>query len=450
MITKNQAKKIIDLALAHAKGKADAAEVLVSSSEVATSRFANNGMTQNQAPSATSVSVRVLVGGRQARLSANDTSAKAVRQLVDNAIVVAKLLEKDPEMLPLYKPAGAPGNDSQVSRFDRKTAAFTPEARAAAISRIIAVAKPHTLNGAGTFSSGASVFAIGNSEGLFEFHQETEAECSVTMTASDSSGWAKAHNPAVSLIDTEAMAKRAAEKALASANPADIDPGKYTVILEPSAVLDLLGWFWSDFAGTSHLDQLSCFLNKVGQKVLGDNITIRDDAFHPLQAGAPFDGEGLSRTVVTLVENGVIRNLVHGRRSAAKFGVNPTGHGVTEPSSMGEYPVNIVVEGGSTSLDEMIASTDKGILLTRVWYVREVDPATKIVTGMTRDGTFLVEGGKVKQGVKNLRFNVSLIEMLNNVVALGPSVRTAGEEGFPAVVPAMKVNNFKFASTTRF
>lgn len=449
MITKKQAKKIIDLALAHAKGKADAAEVIVSSSEVATSRFANNGMTQNQAPSSTGVSVRVLVDGRQARLSVNDTSAKAVRQLVDNAIVIAKLLEKDPELLPLYQPECS-GNGSQISRFDRKTAAFSPVARASAISKVIAVARAQKLNGAGIFSSGASVLAIGNSAGLFEFHQETEAECSITMTAPDSSGWAKAHNPAVSLIDAQAMAGRAADKALTSRSPSEIDPGKYTVILEPSAVLDLLGFLWYDFAGTSHLDQLSCFLNKVGQKLLGDNITISDDAFHPLQAGSPFDGEGLPRTAVKLVENGVIKNLVYGRRSAAKFGVKPTGHGVTEPSSMGEYPVNIVVEGGSTSLDEMIASTDKGILLTRVWYVREVDPATKIVTGMTRDGTFLVEGGKVKQGVKNLRFNVSLIEMLNNVVALGPSQRTAGEESFPAVVPAMKVNNFNFASTTRF
>ncbi|HEY9869944.1 MAG TPA: TldD/PmbA family protein [Candidatus Obscuribacterales bacterium] len=449
MITEKQAKKIIDLALSHARGKADGAEVHVMASDVATSRFANNGMTQNQAPSAVTVSVRVLVDGRQARLSGNQTSAQAVRQLVDNAISAARLLERDPNLLPLHKPTGDDGARN-VARFDRKTAVMSPDQRAERIASIIDVARSHDLSAAGTFSSGANVLALGNSEGLFAFHRESEAECSITMTARDSSGWAKAHSPQAAMIDSEAMARRAAEKALASRNPGEIEPGKYTVILEPSAVLDLLVFLWYDFAGTSHLDQLSCFLNKVGQKVLGSNMTIHDDVYHALQAGAPFDGEGLPRQVITLVENGVVKNLVYGRRSAGKFGVAPTGHGVMEPSAMGEYPLNIVIAGGSTSIDEMIAATDRGILLTRVWYVREVDPATKIVTGMTRDGTFLVEGGKIKQGVKNLRFNVSLIEMLNNVVALGPSLRTAGEEGFPAVVPAMKVDNFNFSSTTRF
>src|SRR5262249_11522398 len=186
--------------------------------------------------------------------------------------------------------------------------AFSPDSRAAAIASMIAVAKAQQLSAAGTFSSGSNAFAIGNSEGLFEFHSETEAESSVTITAADSSGWAKAHNPQAALIDAAGMARRSADKAASSRNPVEIPPGKYTVILEPSAVLDLLGFLWYDFAGTSHLDQLSCFLGKVGQKVLGDNITIRDDAFHPLQAGAPFDGEGLPRTVVTLVENGVIKN----------------------------------------------------------------------------------------------------------------------------------------------
>src|SRR5262249_55047193 len=192
----------IDLALAHAKGKADAAEIYVTASDVATSRFANNGMTQNQAPASTSVSVRVLVDGRQARLSTSQMSARAIRQLVDNAVIAAKLLDKDPELLPLYKPAGSAGNGSIVSRFDRKTAAFSPDSRAAAIASMIAVAKAQQLSAAGTFSSGSNAFAIGNSEGLFKFHLETEAESSVTITAANSSGWAKAHNPQVALIDT--------------------------------------------------------------------------------------------------------------------------------------------------------------------------------------------------------------------------------------------------------
>jgi predicted Zn-dependent protease len=270
------------------------------------------------------------------------------------------------------------------------------------------------------------------------------------MCAEHSTGWAKAQSPISKDLDIKGMATRAAEKAVASANPIEIDPGHYTVILEPSAVLDLCGELWYDFTGTSFQDKQSCFLDKRGKQVMGKNITIYDDVYHPLQDGEPFDGEGMPRQKVCLVEKGVIKNLVYGRRSARHFNVEPTGHGMREPNAMGEYPENIVIEGGNTSLDEMIRGTDRGILLTRVWYVREVDPATKIVTGMTRDGTFLVENGKIKCGVKNLRFNESIIEMLSRVEALGPAVRAAGEESFPAVVPAMKVAYFNFESSTKF
>jgi PmbA protein len=222
------------------------------------------------------------------------------------------------------------------------------------------------------------------------------------------------------------------------------------VILPPSAVLDLVAFLWYDFAATSHKDKLSSLVGKVGQKVFGKNITVRDDFSHPLQAGPPFDGEGMPRQAVNLIEKGVVKNLVYGRRSAKHFKVESTGHGLAEPSPMGEIPTNIVLEGGNSSLAEMVATTDYGVLLSRVWYVRVVDPTSVLLTGMTRDGTFLIENGKIVKGVKNLRFNVSVIELLNNVLALGPAVRAAGEEGDPNVVPAMKVANFHFTSTTKF
>lgn len=448
MITEKQAAKIIDLAIAHGRGRCDGIEVSVTSSSVATSRFANNGMTQNQAPDSSSISVRVQVDGRQARLSADRLGARDIRQLVERAIEAARLLEPDPEMLPMAAETGTPAQAR--SRFDRKTAAMTADDRAAAIRSIVVVAEKHGLTAAGVYSSGSWLSALGNSAGLRVCHRETEAECSITMVAADSTGWAKEHSVRASDIDTKAMAERAAEKALASASPIDIEPGRYTVVLEPSAVLDLLGFLWYDFTATSHSDQLSCLIGRVGQKVFGENITIEDDASHPLQAGAPFDGEGLARQRTKLVEAGTVKSLVYGRRSAKKFGVKPSGHGVSEPSPAGEYPVNLVVSGGQTPVAEMIAGTERGLLLTRVWYIREVDPVTKILTGMTRDGTFLIEDGRVRCGVKNLRFNVSLIELLNNVLALGPSTRTAGEETFPSVVPAMKVAGFNFTSTTTF
>jgi predicted Zn-dependent protease len=449
MITQDKCKAIIDTAIAQGKGKADSVEVHVGGSDVATSRFANNGMTQNQSPSSVGVSVRVIVDGRQARLSTDKLDDEAIRQLVDNAIAAAKLLDKDPKLLPMLSPDGLAPLTS-VNRFDELTAHLSPADRAHNVQSIVQVAKENRLSSAGTYTSGSTVEALGNSEGLFRFHKQTESGCSITMSALNSTGWTKSENPNKRQTDAVSMAKAAARKAIDSANSKEVDPGHYTVILEPSAVLDLMAFLWYDFAATSHIDKLSCFLGKVGQKVLGENITVYDDAYHPLQNGAPYDGEGVPRQKVTLVEKGVIKNLVYGRRAAKILGVEPTGHGLAEPNTEGEYPLNIVVEGGNTSLEEMIATTDRGILLTRVWYVREVDPTKKIVTGMTRDGTFLVENGKISKGIKNFRFNEGLIDMLNRVIAIGPSVRAAGEEGFPAVVPPMKVAYFNFDSVTKF
>jgi predicted Zn-dependent protease len=270
------------------------------------------------------------------------------------------------------------------------------------------------------------------------------------MVAKNSTGWAKSVSPTAALVNAHQLAEEAAHKARMSADPHDIEPGHYTVILPACAVSDLLLYMWPDFTGTSHLDKLSSLLGKVGEQVFADTINVDDDVFHPLQSGAPFDGEGMPRSKVTLVKNGVVENLVFGRRSAQKWGTAPTGHGISEPSPTGEFPVNIVMAGGTTSIEEMIKSTERGILLSRVWYVRLVDPGTVLLTGMTRDGTFWIENGALKHGIKNLRFNVSVIELLRNVLALSPAMRTQGIEGAPCVVPGMKVNNFNFSSTTKF
>jgi predicted Zn-dependent protease len=283
------------------------------------------------------------------------------------------------------------------------------------------------------------------------------------MLAGDSSGWQKANSPNVAHLDPKRLAEVAAEKALKSARPREVQPGKWTVILEPAAVLDLLGFMFFDFGGTALLEQRSFLNNRFGTRLFGENITIHDDVYHPLQSGSPFDGEGVGRQRVTLVKNGTVQNLVYSRATArkitnsefaAKLGnVSPTGHGFPLPNELGDAPMNIVVEGGNgtaKTVDEMVASTDRGILITRLWYIREVDPYEKILTGMTRDGTFLVEKGKLAGGVRNFRFNQSLVDLLQNVEILGNSVRASGEESFDMVVPAMKVRNFNFTEVTKF
>ncbi|HEY9732278.1 MAG TPA: TldD/PmbA family protein [Drouetiella sp.] len=452
MISESESKRIIDLAIAHAGKRADGVEVKVTSSNFATSRFANNSMTQNQAPEHVTVSVRVISGQRQLRLSTDNISDSGIEHLVDNAITAVKLLPEDSTVLPLPDLCLTKTHDrgTAFNRYDRGTGEMSADERSNSVNAMIDVAKKQSLSCAGTYGAGGDSIAIGNSNGMFHYHNESGCECSVTVVAPNSSGWAKVHDPRSMQVDARSLAQSAAKNAVLSADPRDVPPGRYTVILPPSAVVDLLGYLWGDFSATSHIDKLSSLLGKVGQKVFGENINIKDDVFHSMQSGAPFDGEGLPRTVVTLVENGVVKNLVYGRKSAAKMHANPTGHGVSEPSPEGEFPVNLVMTGGAESLDDMVKSTERGILLSRVWYVRLVDPTTILLTGMTRDGTFLVENGKISYGIKNLRFNVSVIDMLNNVLALGPSVRAAGEDSFPAVVPAMKVANFNFSSSTKF
>jgi predicted Zn-dependent protease len=281
-------------------------------------------------------------------------------------------------------------------------------------------------------------------------HGETMAQFSITAMAEDSSGWAKASAVACGQINAVELARSAGAKARLSRDPRQMEPGRYTVILEPAAVLDLVGQMFGDFSGTALDDQRSFLTDRLGKKLFGENIHITDDVAHPLQAGVPFDGEGLRRRKLTLVDAGVPREVAYSRSSARKAGVQPTGHGFPVPNEIGEAPMNIVIAGGSTSIEEMIASTGRGILVTRFWYIREVDPFAKIMTGMTRDGTFLIEDGRLICGLRNFRFNQGLIELLNSVEALSPAVRASGEETFDMVVPAMKVRDFNFTEVTRF
>jgi predicted Zn-dependent protease len=239
-------------------------------------------------------------------------------------------------------------------------------------------------------------------------------------------------------------------KAQLSRSPREIDPGRYTVILEPAAVLDLVGQMFGDFSGTAIEDKRSFLTDRLNEKLFGDNINIFDDVYHPLQAGPAFDGEGTPRQKLRLVENGIPRELAFSRTAAHHAGVQPTGHGFPAPNEYGEAPVNIVMQGGDVPFDDLISSMNRGILVTRLWYIREVDPYEKIMTGMTRDGTFLVEGGRIVCGVRNFRFNQGLIELLNNVELMTLEERASGEEALDMVAPALRAREFNFTEVTRF
>jgi PmbA protein len=444
MLTRERAKDIFKKVLKYST--ADETEAFITSTSHSLTRFANNCIHQNVAEEGLSLSVRAVASQRTARASTNKLDENSIRQACEAALALARLQPPNPDQLPM------PGAQMYraVDRFHSETAELSPKARAETVRAAIERAEKDGLTAAGVNSNGTSVTALFNSRGLEAFHEETGSEFSITMLKEGSSGWAKKTSPSCLELEPEVLADRAARKALESQDPRDIDPGKYCVILEPAAVLDLLGFLFFDFGGLSVHERRSCLTGRVGEKLFGENINVRDDVFHPLQAGPPFDGEGVPRQRVILVEKGTVRNLVYARATARKVGKEPTGHGFPVPNEYGEAPMNIVMDGGKASVDDMVRPVSRGLLVTRLWYIREVDPYQKILTGMTRDGTFWIEGGEVRHSVKNLRFNQSVIEMLCHVEAMGVPQRTAGEESFEMVVPAMKIKEFNFSSSTKY
>ncbi len=430
---------------ARAAGLADF-EALVAAEDSALTRFANNGIHQNVAERSSYLSVRAVMGLRTARCSTNRLDAEGIRRVVEDSIALTRLQDEDPELLPLAEPE--PAQDPE--RWHAATAEASPHQRASAVAEAIAVIRDAGQTAAGILSTEQQESALFNSRGVRCRYRETMARFSVTAMAGDSSGWAKASACNLADLDPVALAQTAARKARASAAPEELPPGAYTVILEPAAVLDLVGQIFFDFSATALRDERSFLSERLGTKLFGNNIDIEDNVFAPGQAGAPFDGEGVPRRRLALVENGVVKDVAYSRHAGRLAGVAPTGHGFPLPNETGEAPLNIVIRGGETSVEEMIASTARGVLVTRLWYIREVDPYDKIMTGMTRDGTFLIEGGEVTRGLRNFRFNQSVIEMLNNVEAIGPALRASGEEAFDLVAPSMKVNSFRFTEVTRF
>ena len=463
MLTLEQAADIFSRIRKYAT--ADEVECLFYGGKSALTRFANNTIHQNVAEENYGVSVRTAFGGRTARATTNKFDEDSLRDVVRASENLARVQEPDPDLLPVPSPEEMSDRNvrpTQSARHFGETAALTPGQRADAVGQIVAIAQKHKLTAAGIFASSDNLEGIFNSRGLSAWHTQTSAEISITMLAPDSSGWQKANFPDVARLDPAHLAQVAAEKAAKSAAPREIAPGKYTVILEPAAVLDTVGFAFYDFGGLAILDQRSFLNNRIGTKLFGENISIWDDVSHSLQSGSPFDGEGVPRQKVQLVANGVVKQLVYSRGSAARMKkseyaskvgpVETTGHGFPIPNEIGEAPMNIVFEPSKEpkTTEQMIASTERGILVTRLWYIREVDPYEKILTGMTRDGTFMIENGKLVCGLRNFRFNQSLIDMLSNVEAMSTPVRTSAEESFDMVVPAMKVRDFNFTEVTKF
>lgn len=418
------------------------ARVSISSASQGNTRFAVNQVSTGGDSYDTSVTIIAHVGRRSGSSSTNQLDDDSLRQAVETAERIARLAPEDPEFMPELGPQQyQPGRN-----WSDATASLDPRGRADAVRAITAPASSATLVSTGFLDTRAGASAVANTNGLFAYTRGTAMALTTTVRTPDGtgSGWAGASHYDWSRVDPAALGARAAEKARASRNPVAIEPGRYTVVFEPTAVGNLVQFIARALSARSADEGRSFFSkagggNKIGSKVVDERVTIMSDPFDADVAGSPFDNEGLPTRRSTWIENGVVTTLDYDRYWAQKKGVAPTASGGS-----------LKMSGGSSTIDEMIASTPRGLLVTRFWYLRPVDQRTILYTGLTRDGTFLIENGKITRAVKNLRFNDSPVFMLNNLEALGTPVRvSASEDGGPGqaiMVPPLKVRDFNFTS----
>jgi predicted Zn-dependent protease len=421
---------------------ADETRVLVNSTNINNTRFAVNQISTGGDSFDSVVNVISKFGKRSGSASTNQLDDAGLKAAVTMSERVAKLSPEDPEAMPelsqqTYKP-GINWSDA--------TASMDPESRATAVKKITEPAKAANLVSTGFMEAITGAQSIANNKGLFAYNRSTASVLTTTVRTPDGtgSGWGGATHHDWSKIDPATLGARATNKARTSANPVAIEPGRYTVVFEPTAVGNLVQFIARAFNARSADEGRSFFSlpdgkNKIGQKVVDERVSITSDPFDADVAGAPFGGDGLPTQRVVWIENGVVKNLDYDRYWAQKTGRAPTGAGGS-----------IKMSGGTSSLDDLIHSTQRGLLVTRFWYLRPVDQRTILYTGLTRDGTYLIENGKITRPVKNLRFNDSPIFMLNNLEAMGVPERVSasegGDPGQAIMVPPIKVRDFNFTS----
>jgi len=443
VIEREQALDFCEQALA--ASSADQTEVLVLAGRNELTRFANNYIHQNVAEQDTSMRVRAVIGKRIGVAAGNDLSREGLAATVERAGELAGLAEPNPEFLSLPEPQEIPNQVGGVPR----TAQFGPQDRAEAVRMLIALAEDAGQTAAGAFNVSAGALAVANSLGVRAFEERTSANLRLVFSAEDSTGFAQAVSADVADLDPEALARTAAEKCAASAHPVEVEPGEYEVVLEQEAVADMVGMLgYYAFGAMAYQDGTGLFTGRLGERVCGENIAIWDDARDGRGLRSSFDFEGLPRRRVDLITAGIAAGVVYDSFTAGRDPEGDrtsTGHALPAPSG-GPMPMNLFVATGEADLEQMIAATERGLLVTRFHYTNMLSPKESVLTGMTRDGTFLIEGGEIVGGVKNLRFTQSILEALSKVDMVGADGKLVGR----IWTPAMKIRGFNFSGATEF
>jgi PmbA protein len=428
----------------------DQTEVLIFGQDEHLTRFAASTIHQNVSETNVTVRVRVVRGRKVGVASGDDLTDEALRKIVESAETVASFQQDNPDFraLPEAQPV------QELEACSEATAACTPLERAKGVATICALSREHGLEAAGAFSTAVEEVMVANSLGVSAYHGNTIAHLVTVVMGDTASGYAAAADVDVSALDPEAVGRVAVGKVLRGRHPTDVEPGVYTVILEEDAVADMLDTLGYLGFGALAVQEERSFMNgHFGDQITGGDITIWDDGFDPRGLVMPFDFEGVPKQRVMLIEKGVAKGVVYDSFTAGREeGKVSTGHSLPAPNTFGPTPLNLFMAPGQATKQEMLASTERGIWVTRFHYTNPVHPVKTVLTGMTRDGTFLIEHGQITRPLKNLRFNQSILEAFSHAEMLGSELKLVksdwGSSG--TCVPAAKLHEFRFTGTTEF
>ncbi len=438
ILSKDEAQQILKKVIAFSK--ADGIEANLNGNDGGNIRYARNSVSTSGEDSNVSLAVQSYFGKKSGTATINEFDDASLEKVVKRSEELAQLAPENPEFMePLTQQ-----NYLESKTFIEATANITPEYRAQAAANSINPAAAKDVTAAGYLTDNRGFSALMNSKGLFAYNKATSVDFTVTMRTNDGtgSGWVTRSFNDVKKLDTAEASKVAIDKALQSRNAKGIEPGKYTVILEPAAAGDLIGLMFFGM-NARQADEGRSFMSKkgggtkLGEKIVDERVNIYTDPWNEEVPASGWTGNGLARKKMDIIKNGVVSNLFYDRYWASQKSVEPV-----------PFPGNRIMDGGNASLEDMIKDTKKGVLVTRFWYIRAVDPQTLLYTGLTRDGTFYIENGKIKHPIKNFRFNESPIIMLNNLETLGKQVRVGNGEGggTPSLIPYMKIRDFTFTS----
>jgi PmbA protein len=445
MLDREQLRRITQKILS--RSVADQTEVVLLSEETSLTRFANSRIHQNVAERNTQIRVRAVSGKKVGVSSSNDLSDRAIDEVTDTALRVARLQPDNPDFVSLPEPRPVP----QANAFAHATASCTPKHRAEAVSTICALATGERLVASGAFTTSTLQMAVANSLGVFAHVPTTVSELTTVIMSEDSSGYASRTALDVTTIDAEELAREAVGKALSSRNPKPLEAGEYTVILEDYAVATLLTYLsYLGFGALALQEKRSFMAGQLGKKITGPSISIWDDGLDTSGLPVPFDFEGMPKQRVDLITDGVARSVVYDSYTACREGKESTGHALPAPNTYGPLPGNLFMQTGKHTKAEMLAAVERGLWVTRFHYVNPLHPLKTVLTGMTRDGTFLIENGAISTGVKNLRFTQNILKALGRVRMTSSDSRLGRSFLGGIRVPSLLIDGFSFSGVTEF